>query len=157
MSSHRGRANQSLYSAGILISSWRSALDAGNVPAGALNDAFLPAVHLHLRRAYGWFLLQVSGEGDWSAEPPGRTGELPPVPEGKAVSAEVREFEQLEKGGWLADFLSFRDGAPRAPAARAEVGLSVVALDSNDCNDAMQWKRNFEALFERMSDVIDEC
>ncbi len=132
-------------------------MDAGDVPSAALNDAFLPAVHLHLSRAYGWFLLHVSGQEDWNAPPPARTGELPPVPEGKAVSAEVREFEQLEKSGWLREFLAARDrGAARTPASRAEAGLAVVSLDSNDCDDAMQWKRNFETLFERMSDVIDE-
>lgn len=157
MASHRARANQSLYSAGILISAWRSATDTGDLPPGALNHAFLPAVHLHLQRAYGWFLLHVSGVEDWNGDPPGRTVELPPVPEGKAVSAEVREFEQLEKSGWLGELLTARDAIVGTPVSRADAGLAVVSLEGSDCDDAMQWKRNLETLFERMSDAIDEC
>jgi len=160
VSSHRARANHSLYCAGMLISSWRGAQDAGNFPATALNDAFLPAVHLHLRQAYGWFLLELSGAGDWGSEPPAGTAELPPVPAGKAIPAEVREFQRLESDGWVGEFLSaLSPVAPARPArsARAQGGLAVAAVDDNDCEAAAQWKRKFESLFDRMGDALDEC
>lgn len=160
MSSHRARANHSLYCAGMLINSWRGALDAGDFPSTALNEAFLPAVHLHLRQAYGWFLLELSGAGDWGAEPPGDTAQLPPVPTGKAVPAEVREFQRLESDGWVGEFLTALSpvsAARPARSARAQGGLAIAAIDDTDCDSAEQWKRKFEAIFDRMGDALDEC
>ena len=159
MSSHRARANHALYCAGMLISSWRGALEASHFPPRALNDAFLPAVHLHLRQAYGWFLLELSGAGDWSTAPPACTADLPPVPTGKAVPSEIKEFQRLENDGWVGEFLAARSTAPAVRPARSMRGqgaLTVSVIDDGDCDAAAQWKRDFEALFERMGDALDE-
>jgi len=157
VNSSRARANQALYHASILIDSWHAGLEAGVHPAMVVNQAFLPAVHAHLNAAYGWFLLQVSGEESWDGAPPASTAQLPPVPQGRAVSAEVREFRQLEKDGWIGGFLQALSNAPGRTGSRGEAGLSLMSVDEPGCDVALAWKQDFEVLFERMSNAIDEC
>ena len=79
MSSLRGQANQGLYLAKILLGAWQRDLDAQQLPAKALGAAYLPAVRLHLRRAYGWFLLEISRPDQAPVEPPTCTSKLPHV------------------------------------------------------------------------------
>ena len=62
----RGAANQSLYRARLLLAAWDRARGEP-VPEAQLQGAFYPAVRLHLRQAYGWFLLAVSGVAEASA------------------------------------------------------------------------------------------
>ncbi len=91
MSSLRGQANQGLYLAKILLAAWQRDLDAESLPARAVGEAYLPAMRLHLRRAYGWFLLEISRPDQAPPEPPSTTSELPDVGTGKAVPPEIRE------------------------------------------------------------------
>ena len=107
MSTPRAQANQSLYLAKILLSAWEQALSAEDTPALTLEQAFLPAVRTHLMQSYGWFLLEVTGfDVPPDGQPPRAVAQLPEIAAGKAIPGEVREFERLEGGGWLAALCS---------------------------------------------------
>ena len=161
MSSPRARANHALYLAGILIKQWRELLLAQDLPQAAVNAAFDPAVRLHLGHAYGWFLLQLSGEQTSAGEPPSCCEELPPVPEGKMEPGEIAEFRRLEAEGWLHDMLNSASAQPAVQSARsprrAGGGLSVSEVGESELERAQQWKSRLETIFERMSDSLDEC
>ena len=155
MSAARGRANQSLYLARILLDAWDEALDRQELPARVVNQAFLPAVKLHLGQAYGWFLLAAAQLDRLPERPPARSAELPPVPEGKAVPGEIRELSQLESGGWLADMLA--DEQPLAvpqPVARDNLVVATAAVPGPA--EARDWLAKLGALFERMGDSLNE-
>ena len=154
MSSARSQANHKLYLAKIQFDAWRQALAAQQVAATTLNQAFLPAVREHLRGAYGWFLLAVSGLEDTGSRPPRQCADLPPVPEGKAVPGEIREFRQLEASGWLADLLG--DPSVVADTARSAGNLASAVSGVPDTAQAAAWIDQLEALFSRMSDSLDE-
>ena len=112
MSSPRGLANHSLYLARIQLAAWSAELEREIIPAATLAQAFAPAACDHLKRAYGWFLLTLSGHSDTSIAPPRCCSELPEIATGKALPAEIKEFAQLEQAGWLAELLSFQITAP---------------------------------------------
>jgi hypothetical protein len=155
MSAARGRANQSLYLARILLDAWGAALDRQELPAGVICQAYLPAVRLHLGHAYGWFLLAIVQADRLPEGPPARSGELPPVPDGKVVPGEIRELSQLESSGWLADMLA--SAGPVAPAGPGRRDNLVVAAPSTPgLEEARDWLARLGALFERMGDSLDE-
>ena len=154
MSSSRAQANHGLYLAKIQLSGWRHALAAQDVPAVTLNQAYLPAVREHLLGAYGWFLLEVSGTEQQGTRPPRGCAGLPGIAAGRAVPGEVREFRQLETSGWLAELLS--EGDVLARTAPAQGNLAVAAPEAAGCEQVQQWINNLEALFDRMSDSLDE-
>lgn len=156
MSSARSRANHSLYLAKILVQSWRAALTEENVPASALNQAFLPAARDHLLQSYGWFLLEVSGaEIPDSGRPPESCAELPGIPAGKAVSGEIREFQQLEAQGWLAEILAPAAAAPQT--GRSVGNLAVTAGEGAGWEQVRHWLSSLESQFARMRDSLEEC
>ena len=101
MSSARAYANQCLYLARIQLQAWARAAEAQSVPGTTVDQAFAPAVRLHLLDAFGWFALHILAATDLPDTPPHRCTELPSVSPGKAVPGEIREFEQLEQAGWL--------------------------------------------------------
>jgi len=154
MSLSRAQANHGLYLAKIQLSGWRRALAAQDVPAVTLTQAYLPAVREHLLGAYGWFLLEVSGSEPLSGKPPHDCAGLPDLTAGRVVSGEIREFQQLETGGWLAELLCERDVPVHT--APMQGNLAVAAPELASCEQAQQWINNLEALFERMSDSLDE-
>ena len=89
MAGSRGKANQSLYRARILLDAWDRARDEG-VREDHLLETFLPAVRLHLREAYGWFLLAVSGfEEPLDKDLPRTTRDTPAPEPGRARSPEL--------------------------------------------------------------------
>ena len=154
MTSSRARANQGLYLAKIQLSGWRHALDAQEVPAVTLTQAYLPAVREHLQAAYGWFLLEVCATEQPGDKPPRGCAGLPDIAAGRAVPGEVREFQQLESDGWLAELLSDSDVLLQAAPVRGN--LAVAAPEMAGCEQAQQWVSNLEALFARMSDSLEE-
>ena len=154
MSSARAQANHSLYLAKIQLASWQRALAAQDIPAATLTQAFLPGVREHLRRAYGWFLLAVSAAEQPCEPPPRDCAELSAVAQGKAVPPEIREFQQLEGSGWLAELLS--DGAAQVQAGRVRGNLATATLESPGFEQTEHWLQNLQALFDRMSDSLDE-
>ena len=154
MSSARAQANHSLYLAKIQLSSWQQALAAEDIPATTLTQAFLPAAKEHLLAAYGWFLLHVSGAEAASGRPPRSCAELPGVVAGKALPGEIREFQQLETDGWLGTLL--RAGDESAIAAPIPGNLARSIPGSQDCELVQHWITALEALFDRMSDSLEE-
>jgi len=154
MSSARAQANHKLYLAKIQLVAWRQAVAAQDIPATVLAQAFMPAARSHLVEAYGWFLLAVSGLDQLPGKPPARCGDLPDVATGKAVPGEIREFEQLEQEGWLAQLLAEPDEALQS--TRAPGNLAIAPPVSADCDSVQQWVDRLEALFGRMSDSLDE-
>lgn len=154
MSSSRALANHNLYLAKIQLSGWRHALAAQDIPAVTLTQAYLPAVREHLLAAYGWFLLEISGIEQMGDKPPRGCAELPDIAAGKAVPGEIREFQQLESEGWLAELLS--EGDVPARAAPMQGNLAVTAPESASCEQVQLWINNLSAVFDRMSDSLDE-
>ena len=154
MSSARAQANHKLFLAKIQLAAWRQAMAAQDIPAIVLTQAFLPAVRDHLMQAYGYFLLAVSGIEQVPGRPPAGCGELPDIARGQAISGEIREFEQLEKDGWLAQLLAEPDDAVQS--VRAAGNLAVASPLSADSGSVQQWVDHLEALFARMSDSLDE-
>jgi len=155
MTSARGQANQKLYLARILLSAWREAIAAQQLPAQVLTQAFLPAIRQHLGDAYGWFLLEVSG-GDAAAQAlPRNCGDLPAPAEGQVVAGEIREFQQLETTGWLATMLQAED-AVSLPGTRSPGNLASATPHLLGPDDAETWLDNLAVLFERMSESLDE-
>ncbi|RLA49405.1 MAG: hypothetical protein DRR04_00485 [Gammaproteobacteria bacterium] len=154
MSSARARANHGLYLAKIQLSGWRRALAAQDIPAVTITQAFLPAVREHLLAAYGWFLLEVSGSEQLTGQPPRGCAGLPDIAAGRAVPGEIREFHQLETQGWLAEIVSDHEVPVRATPMQGN--LAVAAPELTGCERAQQWIDNLEALFDRMSNSLDE-
>jgi hypothetical protein len=127
---------------------------AQDVPAMVLTQAFLPAARAHLMESYGYFLLAVSGLEQLPGSPPTRCAELPDVAMGQAVPGEIREFEQLENEGWLAQLLAEPDSVVQS--VRTAGNLAVASPLSADSASVQQWVDQLEALFARMSNSLDE-
>ena len=155
MSSARAQANHKLYLAKILLANWQQAVAVQDIPVATLTQAFLPGVKEHLIGAYGWFLLELTGAEQLSGKPPRGCAGLPGIAAGKAVPPEMREFQQLEATGWLAALLAEQD-LPALGGGRARGNLAVASVDMAGSEQAQQWAQLLEALFDRMSDSLDE-
>ncbi len=156
MSGARALANHELYLARILLDCWEQALARQELPATALGEAFHSAVREHLKLAYGWFLLEVLGIDSLPGAPPAGCGTLPPLAPGKAEPGEIREFRQLEQGGWLGELLA---APPRGlrPAGSAMSNLAVPAPELPGPQRLRDWLEALETMFDRMGDSLDEC
>ncbi|QFU76151.1 hypothetical protein EY643_11025 [Halioglobus maricola] len=152
MSSARGRANQSLYLARILLQAWRGDLAAETVAGKTLASAYLPATRAHLANAYGWFLLEIARPGALPSSPPQSLAELPEIAEGKAIAGELREFQHLEQDGWIGEMLA----ADTMPVqALSPNNLAVSAVESGP-EQVETWANLLQQLFDRMGDSLDE-
>ncbi len=158
MSTARARANHKLYLARILLDAWQTALQAEQLPARTLNQAFATPVRNHLVESYGWFLLEISQPGSLPAVPPRHTGELPAVAEGKALAGEIREFAQLEREGWLAELLADCDewGASSTSPAGGSPNLAGPESGLPGPDLLAHYAGQLESLFDRMGDSLDE-
>lgn len=155
MSTPRGLANHHLYLARLVLGAWARERAAEDVPAATLAEAFGPGCHDHLVRAYGWFLLAVASPDAIPDTAPARVADLPPLPAGKAVSGEIREFEQLEREGWLADMLAWQPQRP-GQATRAVGNLARSTPDTGGHGRFEGWVDALDRQFQRMSDSLDE-
>ena len=154
MSSARALANQKLYYARILANSWRLALESQSIPANVLAGAFNDAACLHLRSAYGWFLLEIVQPAAWPQVPPADSTELPALTQGKALPGEIRELQQLEQSGWIAQMLQRDEIAVNMSKAPGNLVINVDQTPHPDKIDG--WIEQLESLFARMSDSLDE-
>lgn len=154
MSAARSFANQKLYHARILAAAWRGQLKDQQIPSTVLADAFDPPSRRHLQLAYGWFLLEIAQLAPLPAEPPARCSELPDVDQGKVIPPEIRELQQLEKNGWLAELLQSDSGASSVPRSAGNLATAVEATSGPDAID--QWIEQLQTIFERMSEALDE-
>lgn len=155
MSSPRGLANHHLYLARLVLSAWAREAAEEQVPAQTLAEAFGPACHTQLLRAYGWFLLAIAGPDELPPEPPVRVADVPPFPEGKAVPGEIREFEQLERDGWLAELLAWQPPRP-GQVVRRPGNLARPAGTDAGPETLESWAQSLDTLFQRMGDSLDE-
>jgi hypothetical protein len=154
MTTPRSQANQKLYHARILAQSWRRELQAESIPATVLADAFDPAARDHLRMAYGWFLLAITQPATLPDTPPGNCDALPEIAEGQALPGEIRELQQLEQRGWLADMLGSEPFTLSTAKASANLALPVAGSSGPDLID--QWIDKLQETFDRMADSLDE-
>jgi hypothetical protein len=157
MASARALANQRLYFARILLDAWREQDEASQVPRAILDRAFGEAVRGHLGAAYGWFLLALLQPSSLPATPPRDTAALPPPPPGIALPGEIREFQHLEQGGWLASLLALSGAADSAATARPLGSLAANTEHPFERQVMDEWHARLGALFERMSQSLDEC
>ncbi|GAB5414068.1 MAG: hypothetical protein Cons2KO_16710 [Congregibacter sp.] len=155
----RGKANESLHFARVILRAWDLARDSGRDSAGSVRGAFMPAVRLHLREAYGWFLLAVSGEETSVLEfPPACVDDLDSPPAGRMPPPELNEFALLEKEGWLGDMLRRDTAAPAKPAsAKGAPQLLVSDQGPADYAVALNWAEQLESLMARVDDSLAEC
>lgn len=151
----RGEANQSLYRARILLSAWDRLRDDASYPTEQLAAAFLPALKLHLARAYGWFLLSASGV-EQVTEPalPRDTGDLPAPDPGRARPPELGEFALLERSGWIGDML--RPEPLTAPGGGGSDGLLISDQQSPGYAVAASWVDALAQIMARMDDSLAE-
>jgi hypothetical protein len=154
MVSARSLANQQLYYARILASSWRQELASQNIPAKVLAGAFNGPACQHLRGAYGWFLLEIVQPPVLPNVPPVDSTELPVLTPGKALPGEIRELQQLEQSGWIAQMLQLDYTLQSASKTTGSLAISVTQTPHPDIID--QWIENMESIFSRMSDSLDE-
>ena len=163
---------EALYSASILLDAWETAAASASHREEPLGRAFRPAVILHLRRAYGWSLLAVSGADD-ETDPerlPGCVEDVPPPPVGRTVVPELREFELLEREGWVGDMLAAAVSsagfsgtrAPGPDASRPAPGMQSASLLGSDRaptgpGELRQWQERLTATLVRMDDLLAEC
>jgi hypothetical protein len=158
LSSPRGLANHSLYLARIQLAAWNAELEREIIPAATLEQAFAPAACDHLKRAYGWFLLTLSGHADTSAAPPRCCSELPEIATGKALPAEIQEFAQLEQDGWLAQLLSFQVTVPsqHRPVPGSMGNLAVRTSCYPSAVEVTGYADQLDTYMARMSNSLDE-
>ena len=155
MSSARAYANQSLYLARIQLQAWTRTLEEGSHPAATIDQAFAPAVRDHLLDAFGWFALNILSVADLPEKPPHYCHQLPAVATGKSVPGEIREFQQLEQGGWLGQLQ-----APLPPpgrAVRSPGNLAAISSGLPDRTTMAAWADKLSAVVDRMGDALDEC
>ncbi|MCH1492931.1 MAG: hypothetical protein L7T24_10270 [Luminiphilus sp.] len=154
MGSARGLANHSLYMARILIETWGGMLDRDEGPgSNILEAAFGPAVRGHLLDAYGWFLLAMTRTVPLPEAPPHRTDELPNTREGIAEPGEIREYRNLEQEGWLARLQALPERGVARPVPAGRLASSSSRPHIGDYRD---WCEQFDQLFSRMADCMDE-
>jgi hypothetical protein len=157
LSANRGYANQALFQARVLLDVWAATAAEPPRSAAVLEASFAPAVLLHLRRAYGWFLLTISGSGEVREprELPASVEELPAPPPGRVAPPELREFALLERDGWLGALLQADELACLGQAG----GHPLLASDRArpDRATLSAWLESLAALMARMGDSLDEC
>lgn len=157
MSSARGLANLSIYHAAVQQRLLAAELAREDVPAHILLEGIGRAIQLHLREAYGWFLVELAGLDELPLRPPLGVRALQELLPDSDVGlrGELVELGQLEtKSGWLCELL----GDPRSTSTRAAVpadSLSVAVIGW-DQQQLEQWSRGVTGLIERMSDSLEE-
>lgn len=152
--SARAKANQQAYYAQIMLDYWRLALEQERIPAKVLNGAFGESVRLHQSRAYGWLLLELTGQSGDVAEPPTAVSQLPSTAAGLSPPAELVELAHLEDSGWIGELLHSSDTA--APARPAGM-LAVASVAGFSIDQMASWQQSLMELFERLRQGMDEC
>lgn len=144
-------ANQSLYHAGILLSAWSHAKASGEAPERAITLAFAAPVQARLLDGYGWLLLAACRIRQAPETPPHSVDNLPPIPAGLVLPAEVTACAELELNGWIADLRSPID---RQPTVRPANSLAVEVATSLE--QFQEWSTRLKDLAAQIADAIDE-
>lgn len=167
MAGNRAFANQALFQARILLDVWEFSLASQGQGQQrhsheSLASAFRPAVLLHLRRAYGWYLLEIAGEDSQedTAALPDSSASVPEPPAGRMRAPELREFALLEQEGWIGDMLAAdRGGRGKASSGSTPRGAPLLVSDSRETSygDLERWTERLGDIMQRMDDSLSEC
>ena len=145
-------ANQCLYHARIVQAGWQSVLEAKCEPSLAIDLAFAPLLQKVLLDAYGWLLLAGCRVRSAPEHPPHTVRDLPSLPAGLVLPAEIAVCAELERTGWLA---ALREPISRNATVRQSNNLAansaVPTLEQFDL-----WGQNLSALAQQIADAIDE-
>jgi hypothetical protein len=137
----------------LLLRSWADSLERGAAMPAAIDGAFAPGVRLHLLDAYGWFLLATIRVSQLPERPPHHTSGLPALKQGLAIPGEVDEYRQLEANGWIRQL---QTPLPVGMPKRSVGAVLAVANAYPQLSDFEDWCSQFEHLFTRMADSLDE-
>ncbi len=145
-------ANQCLYHARIVQAGWQGVLDAQREPSLTVNLAFAPLLQKVLLDTYGWLLLAGCRVRSAPEHPPHAVRDLPSLPAGLVLPAEIAICAELESHGWLAALQApiLRNATVRQHANLA-VNSAVPTLEQFDL-----WGQNLSALAQNIADAIDE-
>ena len=145
-------ANQCLYHARIVQAGWQGVLAAQHEPSLAVDLAFAPLLQKVLLDAYGWLLLAGCRVRSAPEHPPHTVRNLPSLPAGLVLPAEIAVCAELETSGWLA--------ALQAPISRNATVRQSDNLAANSAVPTLEqfdlWSQNLSALAQQMADAIDE-
>jgi hypothetical protein len=145
-------ANQCLYHARIVQAGWQSELEAQREPSLAVDLAFAPLLQKVFLDAYGWLLLAGCRVRTAPEHPPHTVRDLPSLPAGLVLPAEIAACAELESTGWLA--------ALQAPISRHATVRQSNNLASNSAVPTLEqfalWGQNLSALAQHIADAIDE-
>jgi hypothetical protein len=145
-------ANQCLYHARIVQGGWQSVLEAQREPTLAVDLAFAPLLQKVLLDAYGWLLLAGCRVRSAPEYPPHTVRDLPSLPAGLVLPAEIAACAELESTGWLASL--------QAPISRNATVRQSNNLAANTAVPSLEqfdlWVQNLSALAQQIADAIDE-
>ena len=145
-------ANQCLYHARIVQAGWQGMLEAQREPSLAVDLAFAPLLQKVLLDAYGWLLLAGCRVRSTPEHPPHAVRDLPSLPTGLVLPAEIAVCAELESTGWLA--------ALQAPISRNATVRQSNNLAANSGVPSLEqfdlWSQNLSALAQQIADAIDE-
>ena len=127
-------------------------LEAQREPSLAVDLAFAPLLQKVLLDAYGWLLLAGCRVRSTPEHPPHAVRDLPSLPTGLVLPAEIAVCAELESTGWLA---ALQAPISRNATVRQSNNLAaksgVPSLEQFDL-----WSQNLSALAQQIADAIDE-
>ena len=127
-------------------------LEAQREPSLAVDLAFAPLLQKVLLDAYGWLLLAGCRVRSTPEHPPHAVRDLPSLPTGLVLPAEIAVCAELESTGWLA--------ALQAPISRNATVRQSSNLAANSGVPSLEqfdlWSQNLSALAQQIADAIDE-
>ena len=127
-------------------------LEAQREPSLAVDLAFAPLLQKVMLDAYGWLLLAGCRVRSATEHPPHTVRDLPSLPTGLVLPAEIAVCAELESNGWLA--------ALQAPISRNATVRQSNNLAANTAVPSLEqfdlWSENLTALAQHIADAIDE-
>jgi len=127
-------------------------LEAQREPSLAVDLAFAPLLQKAMLDAYGWLLLAGCRVKGAPEHPPHTVRDLPSLPTGLVLPAEIAVCAELESTGWLA--------ALQAPISRNATVRQSNNLAANTAVPSLEqfdlWGQNLTALAQHIADAIDE-
>ncbi len=152
----RSRANQHLYFAALHMQFLRAELERELHPASVLLESLGQSIQFHLQRAYGWFLLELTGTTLPVVAPPVNVAQAVTYLDGEEpLRGELVELRNLEAAdGWLADLLAVQESA--RPTAGMQLGIQMVSSPWT-IEGLEHWHSSLSDLMDRMSDSLEEC
>jgi hypothetical protein len=155
MGAARGRANHHSHCARLLLDAWADAEVMGQHRRPVLADAYGLAVQVHLRAAYGWFVLELAQCGVFD-EPVDSVAAVRELGDAR-WRAELSELAALEAdpASWLGCLLGLRCRVSAGSAASASLAVEVAERDYS-LQLMRDLRRELEQTMARMSLVLEE-